>query len=854
MSAGAGPIRGAEFPGLLLLAPLDGLDWLQEPLEHVQWSIERVLATLAWNVDRQLLIGAVLIHSLRKWITGQGGILDLAMVQLLVSPESSVIKDLVAGAVVLALLVAAIMFALRGVLGRSFAPVDLRKIALWFAVAAYLFAAGPALVRELEDFRADLSSAAYGAAAGVNAAVAGGSGQGYNNTGGEVPTAATGYLSPTQQIFVTTTHVYHDPHEITGVDVAAAYLFATQEDINGTNPQALPGGAAAHYFQDGQGYSPWAPNADEPARQQALDRALDGIVRMLTGVVPSLFAVLQAVIFLALALAAAIILLSLPLTLVFAFFNATEVITLAVLRSYVGLLIKTFVISMILAIEMGFLVYWANQANWLAFLGMSLVILFFTWQFVSLAIQTVTGSLNVITQAVGAATGTRLAALDPPGLAASAVQGLGGLTQTGIQAAGILLAPETGGLSLAVAGLGAGLVGAGAAALAHAVPGQTAPAGAQAGAELEAGVREGLWGFNRWAAFTARRAAAREDAPGAAATAPLDPAEPTATMNAYLAGQGIPPVRSTPRGWPAPPPETPAAATGTLAGMPAAEAAPGAADLGTALAAYVAAPPATPLPPALQALPGATQTALAGMAGRYRPEDAGRVVAATQQVAAGFAGPGALAAAFLDAGGQLARESAGVQAVLAAAGPAGAAFADAPAGPRDLLQLVGAGLGLQRTFGAAEIAGAIGQAVEAGGGAGAAAAALGVAPGAWGSRYSAVQGVIAGSAAAGLTRAGDVARVIGLVQRSDPATLLAGDAPALPAADRALVQQVAGAMAGRPAAAGATEAAAAPTWRNYVQDIRALPPTVTALVVPVPAADAAAGAPGEAAAPGETPG
>jgi hypothetical protein len=56
---------------------------------------------------------------------------------------------------------------------------------------------------------------------------------------------------------------------------------------------------------------------------------------------------------------------------------------------------------------------------------MSLVILFFTWQFVSLAIQTITGSLNVITGAIGTATGTRLAYVDPPGAAAGAVAQLG---------------------------------------------------------------------------------------------------------------------------------------------------------------------------------------------------------------------------------------------------------------------------------------------------------------------------------------------------------------------------------------------------------------------------------------------
>ncbi|MEO8288793.1 MAG: hypothetical protein ABI670_20430 [Chloroflexota bacterium] len=118
-----------------------------------------------------------------------------------------------------------------------------------------------------------------------------------------------------------------------------------------------------------------------------------------TGIVPSVFAIQQAIIFLAPALAAAILICSLPIALAFTFFSATEVITLSVLRAYLSLLVKTYVTAMILAIFMGFLKFWADSQSWVAFLGMSLLVMYFTFQLAHMAIQTITQSLNVVTQA-----------------------------------------------------------------------------------------------------------------------------------------------------------------------------------------------------------------------------------------------------------------------------------------------------------------------------------------------------------------------------------------------------------------------------------------------------------------------
>ena len=532
------------------------------------------------------------------------------------------------------------------------------------------------------------------------------------------------------------------------MDVAAAYLFAGQEDINGTAPQALPGGAAQRYFTDGQGYSPWAPNADEPARQQALDRALDGIIRMMSGVVPSLFAVLQAVIFLALGLAAAIILLSLPLTLVFAFFNATEVITLAVLRSYIGLLIKTFVISMALAIEMGFLIYWASQNNWLAFLGMSLVILFFTWQFVGLAAQTITGSLNVITQGIGAATGARLAVLDPPGLAAGAVRQGGGLAQTGRAGRGAAArardrrpqpGPGRGGLRADRRGRrGAGGRHAGP----DGAPGRRAGRRrAGAGDPWRADRLRRLHALGRAPGRSARRSGARGGRGRFADGRGRRPGPPTRGDECVFARaghraesalcHGAAPRRSRAkvRRPPAPDPTSAAAADATplddgaapslAVGRPVTDPSWRAVEspgLAQALAELPAAAQQEALPAPLRRLPARAQAALLRIGATYTPAGIAGAVGAVQAVAQGLRNRGdeaAIPASFLDANGRLALDSPGMQAVLQQ--PGAAAFAGGPERRRDLAYLAGARLGLQRAVPAAAIALAIGQAVEAGG-------------------------------------------------------------------------------------------------------------------------------------------
>ncbi len=436
------------------------MDWLQDPLEQLQWGVLHWVATLFWNIDRLILMGAVLIHTIRKWITQPSGIINMVTTYLLQDEGSASLKTYIAGAILLALLLASFVFILRPLIGSDHNPVDLRKVFLWLAVGGYLFSSGPAFFSDMEQFRAQLSSSAYQVASSVNGNVGGGGGggQGYNNTQGEVPVGGSEPFSPTVQLFPNTTHIYNNSRqpEYTGVDVAAAYLFATQEDVNGTvnGGTGLPEAFENQYFTNND-TRPWPSNFDDTQRQAALSNALTGVVRISTGVVPSTFAIQQALIFLALAIAAAVLIFSLPISLVFAFFTATEVIALSVVRAYVSLLVKTYVVAMILAIFMGFLKFWADSQNWVAFLGMSLLILFFSWQLAHLAVQTITQSLNVVTQAIGEATGTQMAYFDPIKMAGQTVGQAAGLAAT------VGIAAATGGAGMAAGSLISGIGGMG---------------------------------------------------------------------------------------------------------------------------------------------------------------------------------------------------------------------------------------------------------------------------------------------------------------------------------------------------------------------------------------------------------
>lgn len=881
------------------------MDWIQEPLERIEWSLLHWVAGIFWAIgDRMLLIGAVLINSARKLIVDPSGLINLVLTQLLQDPTGSqILKTYIAGAVLLALLLAAGWYILRPLIGQNIqSPASVGKVFAWLAVAGYLFTNGPALAGDTEAARAQLSSGAYQVAIAANAQLGA---RGYDNTHHEVPLHGSEPFGPVVQTFVNTTHVYNDPHtvEYTGIDVAAAFLLATQDDINGTanGGTGLPGGAERQYFcnpDPNNCYQPWPDTSSEPQRQAAITKALNGTIRMATGIVPSIFALIQSVIFLALAIAAAILLFSLPIALMFAFFNSTEVIALAVVKAYIGLFVKTYVTSVILAVFMGFLLFWANggdangTGNWVAFLGMSALTVFFTFQLSHMAVQTITQSLNTVTEAIGQATGTQAKHFDPIAMAGKAA-GLAITAGTALATGGSSLIPTALASGLGEMGVpGAGAVGEGLQMGRRAATHRQMEDLRDAQIGQAAAITDAAASGAVVVALDLGKSARNQDQSDYAPWENGEEADRRRAVNNWLRQEGIPPITED-----APTTrlhERPVVnqagngfsdETGSLGGnIPALagagpsangngadihpESGPSANGNGTgpqteqgtqqqrdevaalirALVEMVRNPPATPsrMPPALQNLPLATQAALSGVAGRgYDPDDVAEISYATQGVVAGLRHrmPAAeIPGMFLGQDGRLDLTSPGVLEVLERAGAAGLAFSGSPIRNNDLAQVIGVSMGLEQVRDRAAIRRAIAHAAGTGGSADLAAVSLDAPPAVWGGSYGAVQRVIADAPLYGLGSPGAMESFIDLVEEIPSGELLAGTAE-LSAEQQALLTRARAASRSLAAARGAGQAAGAygdRLLRSYIRDVQAVPTQIEVPFVPVgaPSSDA----------------
>jgi len=864
------PANSGELIGQA--APLaDVTDWLMDPLERGLFFVLQSLATAFWNLDRALLTAAVQIYSWRNAIVDPNGLLTKLVGALTADPT---ILSLLGGALTLALLLAALMFGLRFLAGQQFEIVDLKKVAMWMVLVGALLTNGPGLIGDLESSRQGLNTAAYQVATSVNGAMD------YSNP--ELPNGAPGDMGPLTHLFANTTRL--GAGQLDGIDLAASYLFAGEGDLNGTvnAGSGLPPGVMQKFFRTCAGTAcatPWPDNGmDEQARQDALAKAFDGLVRMFTGFMPVVFALEQPLVYLTLAVATAILLTALLATLMFAFFRPTESLPIAILQSYLRLFILTYLLSLFIGLLVGFLKFWADSNSWVAFLGASWFVAALMLPLVLMSFKTINQALTAALHGQNPSPSTR--ALRSSGAApAGSHSGVGSSRPTGpggTRGGGAAGPEERDPAPASVAPPGAAparassrqpgelaateLVRAtGTPAAGEVLPGDEIRAMATQPGGHGAGHGQVLDGEYR---VVGERAGTGDD-------------PQRALMNRYLVSQGIAPVESTPRvaeGGPAPfalpapvemapgtssaepagPTRAPDAASGTQDSTPAAGLPPGAtrrappqvqATPNPAMQRALADLPnnSGPLPPALQSLPPATQQALSRIReGGYDPQDTAAVVRAVQSVTQGLqqrGAAGAIPGYFLNERGQLDLESPGMQAVRREAGEAAWSFTDSPQGQADLQHLAGAGLGLQRTYPAAAVADAIGQAVEHRGDAGTAAAALGVAPSAaWGSRTSAVQGVIQQAPTYGLTNAADVQRFIALAQAHDPVTLAAGVVPGLTGDEQQLLARVqkAVAVAGADPRGGASgRSQAAQGYQTFLQDIRALPTAVTAPVVPV---------------------
>lgn len=400
--------------------------------DGIIFNLLNMIGGILWTLDRIMMMVAAVLHWFRVLLVGGGGqdnLLGLLMTQLLQGNE--LLKNLVYLGLMFAFTILAFTLLARPIIG-TFQAVEFNKVILWFFIAVIIFSAGPGMVAGLESTRLGLQEQAHLIASTIQYQ---NEVNRYNNQ--VVPNTVGDFWLPGQ----TPGYVPHlfgtgvgsnCSSGCNGLDAAAAFLGAEEGDITGARAQAQNTGGYPQALYDR--FFVWR-EGNEEERTASVRSAKDGVMRLLQGVLPAFFSVIEAVIFLLFAVAAMVLFISLPVAIPFAFFSLTEIIATSVLRAYLFLVMRTFVVATMMAFLVQMLIIFAQRGTAMVFIAISALTMLLSLQFVRMASGTVTGALNVIGSAVGSATGISVRQTDPFA-AAGRVAGMAALAGAAVATGG----------------------------------------------------------------------------------------------------------------------------------------------------------------------------------------------------------------------------------------------------------------------------------------------------------------------------------------------------------------------------------------------------------------------------------
>ncbi len=386
-------------------------------MHAAQYAFWQGVAGELWSVNRTLLTLAYQLDVLRAWL-----------VQTVFTSVFQIVTDAISPALVpiatIAVLVGVLCFLLMPLIGRV-EIVNIRRALIWIVVAPLLLGIAGQGLAAAEQLRTSLGQTMFAAAQQVGTVPT------FGVQSSEMQTATAslypfsgcsgGALARPFSAGSSSTGLYID-------DLAAALVYADAEDIHCPREGSGPGDELPDGF-----YSPPADYATEESvsdmdsqrSAEWVNKIQNGVTRLLMGLVPSLLAVMNAVIQLLFALALVLLFIALPLGLAVVFFVDTAAGVTGLARRMMDVLQTSWSSSLLLGIVFVALLATAQLGNAAAFVGLSLAGIFLTVFIIFIAIHAFMSSVRAIGQTVGLATGISAGAA---GLA------LGG-------AAGALLAP-----------------------------------------------------------------------------------------------------------------------------------------------------------------------------------------------------------------------------------------------------------------------------------------------------------------------------------------------------------------------------------------------------------------------------
>jgi hypothetical protein len=345
------------------------MDWIYGPLYELLYTVQRMIASIGWGFDRSILYVVELIERFRLQLVTAG-----------FRPAVQTVADQVLGisrsTLELGLVLGLLLLILQPVMVVRF--VNLRKVLVLLLVVPLLLPFGGAIFQEIEQARADLGEAFFE--------------QIFNGAhfdllpADEERTGAERDMGP----LVT----YHpDSTALHGIDVAAAYLYAVRADVitpSSPPPADLPDAFAERYF-------PYTAEEfrtlSSSERQEAIERAGQGIIRTLYGGLLVAFALGESIVNLTFTIGLGLLIIGLLISLIFGWAAPVEHLTASLIRKVCELILTSWGLSAIQGLLLAAIIDVASSGNAIATLGMGCLGLLMEAGFALLAARTLAGAL-----------------------------------------------------------------------------------------------------------------------------------------------------------------------------------------------------------------------------------------------------------------------------------------------------------------------------------------------------------------------------------------------------------------------------------------------------------------------------
>jgi hypothetical protein len=423
--AALGSTAAFPRPAWAACGPLD----MGACIDNAEYSFYSLIASIAWNVNRWLLLLAYQFDQLRAWLVT---VAFSGVYQWL----TSFVQPVYIPVATAALMLAALLFMLVPLTGET-GVVNLRHIVIWAVMTPVVLVVAGQLIGQAEQVRSNVSAQLF---TQMSQAAPGAI---FGSPGSDMPAPTPLYpANPCGTTLVRTT--------VTGIamdSLAATLMYADAGDIHCPDARGPSRDVPDGFYNSppAYAYDGYVGDLDSSVERRGWVEGMQrGMNRLLQGVIPSFLAVLESFIHLVFSLSMAVLWLSLPIGLIFVFFQQTASPISAVLRRAASVLIVSWMSSLVMGVLSAALVAAAELGNAGAYTGMAFGGLFLMGYLCILSLTTLWKSIGTVEHTALSVTGMSFTQplQTAAQLTATAVTGAasgiasGGATYLGMAAAG----------------------------------------------------------------------------------------------------------------------------------------------------------------------------------------------------------------------------------------------------------------------------------------------------------------------------------------------------------------------------------------------------------------------------------